>query len=197
MRKKTISRDSIIDATILIVALDGIENVTMRKISSECGISVGSMFNYFENKENLLVESLYHIDNQINDEMVAVTIDDNNVRKGIRKLWYRYFNFLIAHPDYVKYYRAIRHSAYFTEEVVAGQDKSLSFFLSFIKRYSNEFKEDAQTFWVYVVEITLSFAVRVVDGHLPGTDADIERYFHLIAYGMEGVFCNIDTEWKD
>lgn len=55
------SRDLMMDAALSILAQDGIEGLTMRKIADHCGLSVAAPYKHFKNKEDLLLQSTYHL----------------------------------------------------------------------------------------------------------------------------------------
>lgn len=195
MRKKQINPIDIMEETIHLVSELGLENLATKKISVACGISEGSLFNYFANKNDLLVKCLYYVDTEIDQVLSEVPIHLLNLKKTIRSLWFAYFNYLIDHGDYAKFYRQFRHSSYYTDEVIKGQDKSFSFFTGFLKKVVPTLQINTDIFWVFVIETTLNFAVRVADGQLPRTDKDIEKYFSLITSGIGGVLKS-QKDWK-
>lgn len=195
MRTKQIDPEKIIQKTIHISANLGLENLSTKKVSTACEISEGSLFNYFKNKNELLVQCLYSIDHDIDAVLSDVPINILEIKKTIRNLWFSYFNYLIQHGDNAKFYRQFRHSSYYTDEVIKGQDKSFSFFTGFLAKVLPSFQINTDIFWVYVIETTLNFAVRVVDGQLPSSDKDIEKYFSLIVNGING-FLKGSKNWK-
>ncbi|MCD7709185.1 MAG: TetR/AcrR family transcriptional regulator [Clostridiales bacterium] len=54
MRKKVTSKDDLLAAAIDIAAKEGPQALSMRKLSDACGIAVGSVYNYFPDKDALL-----------------------------------------------------------------------------------------------------------------------------------------------
>ena len=48
------------EATMRLVARDGLEGVTMRAVAAEAGLSYGSLFHYFESKDDLLLHAVGH-----------------------------------------------------------------------------------------------------------------------------------------
>jgi AcrR family transcriptional regulator len=188
MRRKEINPNDIIEATIHLVAKNGLENLSTRKITSECNISEGSLFYHFNGKTDLLVQCLYHIDEEIDHALQQVHVNLLSLKKSVRLLWFTYFDFLIHHRDYTQFYMQFRHSSYYTDDVIHGQDKSYSFFTELLKKVLPALNINTDIFWVYVIETTLNFAIRVSDGQLPCTDQDKDKYFSLIANGIGGVF---------
>ena len=54
MRKKITSREKILDAAMEIAIREGVDHVSIRKLAKSCGIGLGSMYNYYPDKENLI-----------------------------------------------------------------------------------------------------------------------------------------------
>ena len=53
-------RERFIHATMRLVARDGLEGVTMRAVAAEAGLSYGSLFHYFQSKDDLLMHVVQH-----------------------------------------------------------------------------------------------------------------------------------------
>ncbi len=174
------------EATISYVANYGLENVTTKKIATTIQISEGSIFNNFPNKKTLLVSCLYYIDSKIDEVLKVVPSHGLNIKKYATNMWYEYYGFLVSHRDYAKFYIQFRQSSYYNDETIAGQDQSFGFFASLIKKNIRRIGFNPDFFWTYIIESTLSFAVHVADGGLPGTPKDVDRMFNLIAYGVLG-----------
>ena len=51
--------ESIIDATAIVIAKHGLAAVTTARITDEVGISIGSLYQYFDNKEDLYEGARY------------------------------------------------------------------------------------------------------------------------------------------
>lgn len=54
MRQKSTSREEIEKAALEIAVRDGIDQVSVRKLARACGIAVGSMYNYYPDKDALI-----------------------------------------------------------------------------------------------------------------------------------------------
>ncbi len=85
------------EAAIRLVARDGFEGVTMRAVAAEAGLSYGSLFHYFESKDDLLMEAVRHLTGQQSRRVNAYSsryrglkalehllLDDVLVREGDR-----------------------------------------------------------------------------------------------------------------
>ena len=48
------------EAAMSLIARDGLEGVTMRAVAAEAGLSYGSLFHYFDSKDELLMHAIRH-----------------------------------------------------------------------------------------------------------------------------------------
>ncbi|RYM92319.1 TetR family transcriptional regulator [Bifidobacterium animalis subsp. lactis] len=63
MNTQVTSREAMLAAARDIVRTQGLQAISMRKLAQKCGISVGSVYNYFPSKSDLLsacVQSVWH-----------------------------------------------------------------------------------------------------------------------------------------
>jgi AcrR family transcriptional regulator len=72
MRQKVTSREQILEAAMEIAIREGVDHVSIRKLANACGIGVGSMYNYYPDKEALIAAVSEQFWDQIleNQEMV-------------------------------------------------------------------------------------------------------------------------------
>lgn len=61
MNKTLTSREAILSAGKEIVSQSGIQALNMRELAQKCGISVGSIYNYFPSKEDLIIATVESI----------------------------------------------------------------------------------------------------------------------------------------
>jgi len=55
-----LQRERFAEAAMSLIARHGLEGVTMRAVSKEAGLSYGSLFHYFESKDDLLKHAIRH-----------------------------------------------------------------------------------------------------------------------------------------
>lgn len=53
-------REKFAEAAIRLIARDGLEGMTMRAVAAEAGLSYGSLFHYFDSKDELLIHAVRH-----------------------------------------------------------------------------------------------------------------------------------------
>lgn len=54
MNKKVTTKEAILEHALNIAKREGVDNVSIRKLAKECGIAVGSMYNYYPDKQTLI-----------------------------------------------------------------------------------------------------------------------------------------------
>lgn len=54
MRQKVTSKEQILEVALDIAVREGIDEVNIRKLAKECRIAIGSMYNYYSNKDALI-----------------------------------------------------------------------------------------------------------------------------------------------
>lgn len=54
MNKRVTSTDKILEQALLIAKEEGVDKLSIRKLASACGIAIGSVYNYYPDKETLV-----------------------------------------------------------------------------------------------------------------------------------------------
>ena len=56
MNEKITTREEILEHALDIAMREGIDKVSIRKLAAECQIAIGSMYNYYPNKQTLMTD---------------------------------------------------------------------------------------------------------------------------------------------
>ena len=94
-------------AAMSLIARDGLEGVTMRAVAAEAGLSYGSLFHYFESKDDLLMHAIRHLmllqTQRVNDyagrfkglkALEHLLCDDAIINESSRDSWLVWLTFL-------------------------------------------------------------------------------------------------------
>lgn len=76
LRKSYIRREDIIKVGREIVSQKGINNINIRLMAEECNVSVGSIYNYFSNKDELLIGIVESIWREIFSKFNRYNLED-------------------------------------------------------------------------------------------------------------------------
>lgn len=102
-------KESIINATLSVVSKNGLVASPVSKVANEAGVSVGLIYRYFKNKEEL-VSSIYRdILNDV-DLLFKDKIGDKTIKKTLKKRWSSAYFYLCNNPlkaDFLSEYRVL------------------------------------------------------------------------------------------
>ena len=91
-------RQAIRDAVIAVVNEGGLANVSISKIAKRAGVSAGTIYLYFSNKEDLLQQTYLDIKTDWFDAMFEAANSGEDSATKIRNMWFALFDFVVAHP---------------------------------------------------------------------------------------------------
>lgn len=97
-------RMRVIDAAILEFATHGYENSNTNKIAKNAHISVGSLFQYFENKEDLFLTVVKHCTQLLSDTFAEVVIEGDSFFVTIEKILHKIIQVSHENPNIMKLY---------------------------------------------------------------------------------------------
>ena len=109
-------RSAILDAATRLFAERGLAAAPTSEISKRAGVAEGTLFTYFETKDDL-INSLYReIKLELADAMMSDFPRKKNVRTRLRHVWDRYANWGIANPKQRKVLAQLQVSEVLTKE---------------------------------------------------------------------------------
>jgi AcrR family transcriptional regulator len=109
-------RNAILDAATRLFAERGLVGAPTSEISKRAGVAEGTLFTYFETKDDL-INSLYReIKLELADAMMSDFPRKKNVRARLQHVWDRYVNWGVANPEQRKVMAQLKVSEMLTEE---------------------------------------------------------------------------------
>lgn len=90
MNRRVTTTDKILEQALLIAKKDGVDKLSMRKLASACGIAIGSVYNYYPDKEALVAAMAEEFWN-------AIFADQERLyRRGMSFIWFleQYYAYL-------------------------------------------------------------------------------------------------------
>jgi AcrR family transcriptional regulator len=152
----------IFDAALKLFTEKGIDNTSTASISKEAGIAAGTLYVYFENKEDL-INKLYM---SLKKESVTVILPDSSETilnyEYLEKLWMNAVKWGINNQDKFIFITQFQSSPYYTEEVKAIIDSYKINFVRLIKE-SIENKKLKNLPPEYIFELILTHLVYTVE----------------------------------
>jgi AcrR family transcriptional regulator len=104
-----------------VIAVDGVSAPTAR-IAKIAGVAEGTLFTYFNNKDELLNELYLQLKSELREVMVpdAVTATTKSAKSAAQQAWTRYVSWGVAHPQKRKVLAQLGVSERVTEQSKAA-----------------------------------------------------------------------------
>ena len=92
-------REQIIQAAISIMAEQGLQGTTTRRIAEKVGISEPALYKYFPGKKALLLEALGEVGNRFFQTLTRAGDEKDSVPDRIFKMCASFYEFVMDHPE--------------------------------------------------------------------------------------------------
>ena len=100
--ENTTTKEKIIEATLAIIANEGFQNITIRKIATMAGVNVGAVNYHFGSKEKVLNEALEHVMIQMKKIFNCLKDNGKTPEERLEVFIQKYLKTLFKYPDPVK-----------------------------------------------------------------------------------------------
>lgn len=188
------TKTRILLATMKAVRQYGLEGVRIQNVSEFAGISPGTIYRYFDGKEQLLVECFTYVDKQaaaifehLHFNPLTLFADPLG---AIRGLWLPYFRFWTSHPDETVFYHRFRDSAFFPKYDKSRDVTHFKTFIGMVRAFKRVFPNldriNQDLLWLHVLTSTVMYAKYVVEGILPNSQDTEDTVFRLLTTGLSG-----------
>lgn len=123
-------QQQILEATLELVATEGLLKTSISKISKRAKCSAGIVYHYFESKDEIM-ETLF---TGILSEMMAYILDDAVLNRPIleryKALWLRQYHFYFNNPAKTVFIEQFKNSSYYTAEQEQETQRMMSGLIS-------------------------------------------------------------------
>ncbi|MBP3632968.1 MAG: TetR/AcrR family transcriptional regulator [Oscillospiraceae bacterium] len=179
---------ALIEGAIHVIANEGIDRATTKRIGTYTGINEAYIYRCFKGKEDLFVQAFLQLDKEfVNHIMLQVRVMDREdlpFEVRCRKFFSAVWSFVLHERDrsvcYIQYY----HSHYFAKYSLNGRRER---FKPVLDRCSSAFKPQADVWRLlnHILDILFSSAEQVFQGELPDDEKTQEYVYCLIYCGIE------------
>lgn len=96
------TKDKIYETSLKLFIKNGFDKVTIKDIATASKVSVGSFYNYFQSKQDILYVN-YKIGDKSFEDFVSKGIPGNNAKEKIEAYMLHYIDFVLTQPfDFIK-----------------------------------------------------------------------------------------------
>jgi len=126
-------KEAILSAALELLTKKGVHNTPMSEIAKAAGTGMGTIYNYFPNKE-LLINTIYlNIHEQ--EESLFLEVDtDKPIKSQFENYLTVLIEFFIAHPSYFHFLEQLQASPIITEENKARGGRSAEIVATLLKK---------------------------------------------------------------
>lgn len=96
-------QDSVIQTSIKLVNNLGFSGISISKIAEEAGVSPGTIYIYFKNKEDLFTKIYIDIRNRMSQAALQGIDESKSIEAQFKSIWHNFFTYALEHLDYLKY----------------------------------------------------------------------------------------------
>ena len=134
MRTKDDTKKQLVrQKAIEIIVKDGLEGFTINKLAKACGISVGTPYVYYKDKDDLIVKIVLEEGAKMEAAMNKDFDPEAGLEEGLRIQWRNRFNYMMENPGLGQFFDQISNSSYHQKFLKMFNDDSAGFLASFKK----------------------------------------------------------------
>lgn len=194
-KKSEITKSKLMEATIDLIAEEGLENFKTKHLAIRTGLAEGNIYNYFSGKDNLINSCFESIDREVDDRLTKCRENlggnGEKIQEALEILWKTYFGYFVEHPKETLFYHEFRHSPRYAGYVQKVRGAYNQDFLAFMDVAAEKMKIRSNNVisvvWMHIVDSTLDFVCRLIKGEIEDTEETRRWGFKLIFSGIYGV----------
>lgn len=157
MRTRNVRKEQLVkQKAIELIGMHGLEGFTINKLAKACGISVGTPYVYYKDKDDLILKIVFEEGTLMEAAMNQDFDPEAMLEDGLRVQWRNRFAYMMKNPLLGQFFDQISRSTYhhqFLDMFTSGSDGFLQTFKSNMERFiSNAVKRgelDDMTIDVY------------------------------------------------
>jgi AcrR family transcriptional regulator len=178
-------RQAILDATLRLISENGFHGTAMAKIAQEAGVSTGSIYHYFDSKDEL-IDELYKAIKRKSAQAILENLDQAQpVKTQIRQILGKIIRYAIQHPQESAFMEQYVRSPYYHPSIDAELSQYYQPLMECFERARREriIKDFPQgVLNILTLDVATSLAQKQAGGQFTLTDELIEQV--------------IDTSWE-
>ncbi len=190
MKRKEICQ-GLIDGTIHLIATEGLDGTTTKRISEVTGMNQVYIYRMFKDKEDLFAKTFEYLD----DELIAkllyhfpiMSLEGHSIEERSRMLFSVLWRFLLGNCEKCKCYVRYFYSPYFDKYSKESHKEN---FKEAVRVFSTAFKEEANTWMLlnHIMNVMFDFSLKVIDGEVGDNDDTAEHVFRLVYVSVNQYF---------
>lgn len=173
-----------------IVAEKGMDGFSIRQAAERTGINEALIYRDFDTKNHLLDVCYKDVQDKVSriyDGLPELDLStQEKVTEALRDMWMMPFLFLLEHKSDTLFLRSYRESSYRSKLLIASQNREPSYFFDTRDKFATIFPKnmDPMYSWVYIIDISIELAVKMLKGELPNTKESVMTIWNIMYGGL-------------
>lgn len=115
LQNKIDKRTLILESTLDCISEHGFHGTPISMIAEKAGIGAGTIYRYFENKEELINDLFKEIKRRIMRAMLSDYDESESFKNRFKHLWMNLINYFMAHPKAFQFIEQHRYASYMSK----------------------------------------------------------------------------------
>ncbi len=174
-----------------LVATEGIERLSTRRLSAGCGLSDPYIYQCYSDIPDLLAEAFLKVDREI-AELMGTIIKAQLQNPGqpmklsdvCRALWDAYWKYLMDDPERTVFYWRYYQSGYYNREILSARRENFQVFSEFVGNMGRAVgilnNEELVAVETIIIDDTVSAAVRLHLGYIQKDAISADDIFYSV-----------------
>lgn len=181
-------------STYHVAFTEGIERITVRKVSAGCGLSDPYIYQCYTDMAELLETAFMEIDREVSTMMSQLIRESQpriqslpELEKNCRFLWEAYWSFLMEDPERTVFYWRYYQSAYYSQKLLERRRENYKTFVAMLHEIEGTFgiadKLEADVLTSNIIDGTVSVAVKIHLGYM-NRDKVTDQYVYQTVFAL-------------
>lgn len=170
-------RQAIIEAAMGLIAERGFHGAPIALVAERAGVSAGTIYRYFSNKDELIEQIHLHKLQTMSDYLLSRFERKPDAWETFREIWISFFSYWCEHPQSLFFFYQYITSPYYRDKMEACYE-----YFAPITRFFEDLEAQGvahclqdEVLVVFVFDSATSLAMRVIAGQIDPDEALIEQ----------------------
>lgn len=176
-------KESIIKATIDLFSDRHYDGMTIPMIAKKANISVGTMYNYFENKESLVNEIYCQIFEKLNEYLVKNSIETQDYKQEFKIYYKNLFDFSKKNAKVILFLKYNSNAYYISDKSKESKQKMVLFLNEFMEKgiKSGDIKNISKEMFLPIIYAPVEMMItNAIKNEIKDLDEFFEEMFEII-----------------
>lgn len=174
-------KQRIILTMLELVVEQGLNATPMSQVAKEANVAVGTIYHYFENK-NQIIEEIFEMINKDFSVILLANLPENNTKKQFEAMWLNLFNYFVGNPLAFKFMEYVAIPPVITPNTIKKTSKNFKTIKElFLKSIEDKTFINARLRLImhYTYGTVVAISKLKINNHLDVTEDDLKKAIEM------------------